>query len=241
MRGDRAARRDPDALLREVEAAERARAARAAQDLPRLRVRRRQVVPAVRRGPPPSRARRGRRGRRDAAANRRPTWRRRCAGLEVVPTRDVGGVPVVDVEALLAAPPAGVPHRRARLRQPARLAPRQTLPGRRGPAGGRHFRADVDQPGVHRRTAGRSCARSSATAPPQTRPAGRSSAAPTRWWWSMRRRTADGGSDAERAVGAAPAGAPADRGGRGPPARGLPAAPRAFGRPGAPRSGSSSA
>ena len=59
---DRSARRDPEALLRQRRSRRAGRAPRPVEDLSRLRVRRRQVLSAVRRRPPASRARRGRRG-----------------------------------------------------------------------------------------------------------------------------------------------------------------------------------
>ncbi len=102
---EREPRRDPEALLRQAQATERALASRATEDLSRLRLGRRQVVSPVRRGPAPPRARTGRRRRRHAGRWRGRTRPEFARGLEVVPTLDVDGVPVIDTPALLARRP----------------------------------------------------------------------------------------------------------------------------------------
>ena len=83
----------PEALLRQRPGRRASGAAGAAQDLSRLRLRRRQVVPDARRSAAAARARRGRRGRRAAAGRHAADVAAAAQRLEAIPTIDVAGGP----------------------------------------------------------------------------------------------------------------------------------------------------
>ena len=199
-------------------------AAGPAEDLPRLRLGRRQVVPDVRRG------------RGGAASAARTSWSPRCSptcrrtsradrsDLEAIPTTDVDGVPVIDVARGAGAPAAGLPGRRPGLRQSARQPAPEALPGRRGAARRRHLGHHLDQPRVHRRAAGVRRGRHWATTQPETVPQALHRRAPTKSSSSTRRRrrpTPTSPTDASARRSSA-ARAAADRRRRRSSARGVP-------------------
>ena len=129
------------------------RTPRSAQDLSRLRLGRRKVIPDVRRRTPAPRSRRGRRRGRDAAAMD-PEVEEIVAALETIPTATSDGAPVIDVAAILARHPQVCLVDGLAYDNPPGSRHREALSGRRRAARGRHLRAHVAQPGIHRRAAG---------------------------------------------------------------------------------------
>ena len=119
VRSPRHARLRPDPG---AAASGRSRRPRPAEDVPRLRAGRRQVVPSVRRGAPPARARRGRRRRRRGSGAQRGAAGRRPASSRPCPCWRPPDVRAVAVRRRAGPASGRLPGRRSRPRQPARRA-----------------------------------------------------------------------------------------------------------------------
>ena len=230
--------RDPEALLRQVEAAERARhrgqlkiflgyasgvgkSFRLFDEGRRRRERGEDVVVAA------------------AQPDSTPEVAQVIRALEIIPTKDVGGVPIVDVPAVLARRPQVCLIDGLAYDNPPGSRHAKRYRGRRGTARGRHLGHDVDQSRVHRRTAGVRARR------PWTDEGGNGAAGVHRSRRRGRRRRCAAGvgraQSGAAAVAAAPARAAAHRGCRRSAARRVPAPCTACSRPGARRNASSSA